>query len=62
MYLSPNNGAVNGNGGGNPGAYIAAVESNFVVLDVGNLAGSGTLTFNVPVTSAFTVSTGGILG
>ena len=62
VYLSPNKGAINGNAGGDPAGYIADVESNFVVLDVGGLSGSGTLTFDVPVTTGFTVSTGGILG
>ena len=62
VYLSPNQGAINGNAGGDAAGYIADVESNFVVLDVGNLSGSGTLTFDVPVTTGFTVSTGGILG
>ena len=62
MYLSPNQGAINGNAGGDPAGYVADVESNFVVLDVGGLSGSGTLTFDVPVTTGFTVSTGGILG
>ena len=35
VYLSPNQGAINGNGGSDPDAYVADVESNFVVLDVG---------------------------
>ena len=41
VYLSPNQGAINGNAGGDEAGYIADVESNFVVLDVGNLSGSG---------------------
>ena len=34
---------MNGNSGGNAAAYIAAVESNYVVVQVGGLTGSGTL-------------------
>jgi hypothetical protein len=64
VYLSPNQGAINGNAGGNAAAYIAAVESNYVVLDneVSNLSGSGTIDVVLPVTTPFTLVTGGVLG
>ena len=62
VYLSPNNGAINGNAGGNDAAYIAQVESNEATIPVVGLSGSGTLTFALPVTSAFQLATGGVLG
>jgi hypothetical protein len=64
VYLSPNQGAINGNAGGNDAAYIATVESNFVVLDneVSNLSGSGTIDVVLPVTHPFALVTGGVLG
>jgi len=62
VYLSPNGGAINNNAGGNDAAYIAQVESNYKVIDVGGLSGSGTLTFSVSVTHPFQLSGGGVLG
>ena len=62
VYLSPNQGAINGNAGGDVAGYIAQVESNFVVLDVGGLSGSGSLGASLPVTHGFTLATGGVLG
>jgi hypothetical protein len=62
VYLSPNNGAINGNAGGDEAGYIADVESNYVVLDLSGLSGSGTLTGSVNVTTGFVADTGGILG
>ena len=61
-YLSPNNGAVNGNSGGDDAGYIAAVESNYTVLDIGGLTGSGTLDFDLTITAPFTLASGGVLG
>ena len=62
VYLSPNQGAINGNAGGDVAGYIAQVESNFVVLDVGGLTGSGSLNVSLPVTHSFTLASGGVLG
>jgi len=62
VYLSPNQGAINGNAGGDAAGYIAQVESNYVVLDVSNLSGSGTIDVVLPVTHPFTLVTGGVLG
>jgi hypothetical protein len=62
VYLSPNNGAIEGNSGGNDAAYIAAVESNWVPLDVSGLSGTGTIDFSLTVTSSFQLSSGGVLG
>src|SRR5262245_51656219 len=53
VYLSPNNGAINNNSGGDDAGYIATVESNEITIDVGGLSGSGTLTFSIPITSPF---------
>jgi len=62
VYLSPNQGAINNNAGGNAAGYIAAVESNFEPVDVGGLNGSGTLTVDVDITTGFQLSGGGVLG
>ena len=63
VYLSPNNGAINGNSGGDDAGYIADVESNFkIVTDVGGLSGSGTLDVVVAISSPFQLVTGGVLG
>ena len=63
VYLSPNNGAINGNSGGDDAGYIADVESNFkIVTDVGGLSGTGTLDVNVTISSPFQLVTGGVLG
>ena len=62
IYLSPNQGAINNNAGGNDAAYIQAVESNWVVKDVSGLSGSGSFNVTVPVTSSFQLSGGGVLG
>ena len=43
VYLSPNNGAINNNAGGNAAAYIATVESNEKSIDMAGKSGSGTL-------------------
>jgi hypothetical protein len=64
VYLSPNNGAVTGNGGGDPAGYIAQVESNYAIYTFPATLtnGSGTITINLPVTHPFALSTGGVLG
>jgi hypothetical protein len=62
VYLSPNNGAINNNAGGNEAGYIATVESNEISIDVSGRSGSGTLTFSIPVTSSFQLNGGGVLG
>jgi len=62
VYLSPNNGAIQGNAGGDEAGYIAAVESNWAPVNVEGLTGSGTIDVTVPVTSPFQLSTGGVLG
>jgi hypothetical protein len=62
IYLSPNQGAINNNANGDAASYVAAVESNYKEIGVGGLSGSGTLEFNVPVTTAFQLSGGGVLG
>ena len=73
VYLSPNQGAVNGNAdahGNGDGVrseqeeanYIADVESNYIVLDVGGLTGRGTMSGTVQVTRPFRLSRGGVLG
>ena len=62
VYLSPNNGAIQGNANGDPDGYIADVESNFAVVDISGLSGSGTLDVDLSITSPFTLSTGGVLG
>jgi hypothetical protein len=61
VYLSPNQGAINNNAGGDAAGYIAAVESNFVPVDVGGLTGSGTLDVTVTVGPSFQLSGGGVL-
>ena len=40
----------------------SAVESNYKSIDVCGLSGTGTFEFNVPVTTAFQLSGGGVLG
>ena len=63
VYLSPNQGAINGNAGGNATAYIDAVESNYTVISFpSGLSGSGTLDISLAVTSPFTLASGGVLG
>jgi hypothetical protein len=62
VYLSPNQGAINGNAGGDEAGYVAQVESNYVVVDVGGLSGSGSIDVHVDVTDHFTLATGGVLG
>ena len=62
VYLSPNQGAINNNGGSDPAGYIADVESNFEAVDVGGLSGNGTLTVVVDITTNFELSGGGVLG
>src|SRR4051794_6129249 len=62
VYLSPNQGAINGNAGGDEAGYVAQVESNYVVIDVGGLSGSGTLTIHLNVAHGFPLPSGGVLG
>jgi hypothetical protein len=64
IYLSPNQGAINGNDGGNASAYIAQVESNYGVYTFPStlVNGSGTISISVPVTHAFALASGGVLG
>jgi hypothetical protein len=62
VYLSPNNGAINGNAGGDEAGYISTVESNEISIDMSGLDGSGTLTFSIPVTDPFQLVSGGVLG
>jgi hypothetical protein len=62
IYLSPNQGAINNNAGGDAAGYIADVESNYTVKDVSGLTGSGSFTVDVTVTTAFQLSGGGVLG
>jgi hypothetical protein len=62
VYLSPNQGAINNNAGGDAAGYIADVESNFKSVAIGGLTGSGTLDVTVTVTTAFQLSGGGVLG
>ncbi len=62
VYLSPNNGAISNNSGGNDAAYVAAVESNETSVDMSGLSGSGTVTFTLAVTTPFQLSGGGVLG
>jgi cell division septation protein DedD len=71
VYLSPNDGAINNNAdsdndgdvsGAEEAAYVAAVESNYVAVDVSGLSDMDTLDIDVTVTEAFKASNGGILG
>jgi hypothetical protein len=62
VYLSPNQGAINNNAGGDAAGYIADVESNFVSVSLTGLSGSGTLDVPVPVGTPFELSGGGVLG
>jgi hypothetical protein len=62
VYLSPNQGAINNNSGGDEAGYIATVESNETSVSMAGLSGSGTLTFSLPVTDPFALSGGGVLG
>jgi hypothetical protein len=62
VYLSPNNGAIEGNAGGDEAGYISTVESNEISIDMSGLSGSGTLTFSIAVTSPFQLVSGGVLG
>ena len=51
VYLSPNNGAINNNAGGDAAGYVSTVESNQGSIDMSGKSGSGTLTITIPVTS-----------
>ena len=62
IYLSPNQGAINNNGGGDPQGYIDDVQSNFFSKDVGGLTGSGSFPVHVTVGTSFELSGGGVLG
>jgi hypothetical protein len=62
IYLSPNQGAINNNAGGDAAGYIADVESNYYVKDVSGLSGSGSFDVTVDVTTSFELSGGGVLG
>jgi len=62
VYLSPNQGAINNNAGGNAAGYIADVESNFTSVPLAGLSGSGTLDVVVTVGTPFELSGGGVLG
>ena len=62
VYLSPNQGAINGNAGGDEAGYVTQVESNYSVIDVAGLSGSGTIAVDLAVTHGFTLATGGVLG
>jgi uncharacterized low-complexity protein len=62
VYLSPNQGAINNNAGGDAAGYIADVESNFASVDLAGKNGSGTLDVVVTVTTPFELSGGGVLG
>jgi hypothetical protein len=61
IYLSPNNGALPG--GAADAGFIADVESNYVVVDVSGLTGSGNLPpVGITITKSFVSTKGGILG
>jgi hypothetical protein len=61
IYLSPNNGALPG--GAADAGFIADVESNYTVVDVSGLNGSGTLDpVSITISKAFVSTKGGILG
>jgi hypothetical protein len=62
VYLSPNQGAINNNAGSDAAGYIADVESNYTVVDVGGLSGTGSIAVDVNVTTGFQLSGGGVLG
>ena len=62
IYLSPNNGAIQGNSNGDAAGYIADVESNFASKDVGGLDGSGTFEVTLNISSPFQLNSGGVLG
>jgi len=62
IYLSPNQGAINNNAGGDAAGYIADVESNFFSKDVSGLTGSGSFPVTVTVTVPFDLAGGGVLG
>jgi hypothetical protein len=62
VYLSPNQGAINNNAGSDAAGYIADVESNYTVVDVGGLSGTGSIPVDVNVTTGFQLSGGGVLG
>jgi hypothetical protein len=62
VYLSPNQGAINNNAGGDEAGYISTVESNEGSVDMSGLSGSGTLTIHVSVSHPFQLSGGGVLG
>ena len=62
VYLSPNQGAINNNAGGDAAGYIADVESNYFVKDVSGLTGSGSFPVTVTVSVPFDLAGGGVLG
>jgi hypothetical protein len=62
VYLSPNNGAIEGNSGGDDAGYIADVESNFFAKDVSGLTGTGSFEVTVPISVSFQLVSGGVLG
>src|SRR5919198_286758 len=62
VYLSPNQGAINNNAGGDEAGYISTVESNEGSVDMSGLSGSGTLTIHLSVSHPFQLSGGGVLG
>ena len=61
VYLSPNNGAVQNNGGSNQIQYIRDVESNYGTIDMSGKSGSGSLSVNIDVPTPFQLSSGGVL-
>jgi hypothetical protein len=64
IYLSPNQGAINNNAGGDAAGYIATVESNYFSKNVSGLTGSGSFDVTVTVSAAtsFDLAGGGVLG
>jgi hypothetical protein len=62
VYLSPNNGAIQGNANGDAAGYIADVESNYASKDVSGLDGSGSFEITLNIGSPFQLNSGGVLG
>jgi hypothetical protein len=62
VYLSPNQGAINNNNGGDVQGYIDDVQSNFKSVPIVGLTGSGTLDVIVTVGTPFELNGGGVLG
>ena len=62
VYLSPNQGAINNNNGGDVQGYIDDVQSNFKSVPIAGLSGSGTLDVIVTVSTPFELNGGGVLG